>query len=495
MGKDAKMTLRAIQDRIIEVLKTRTVDDFYAESHLDFAKDEFLRLTGLKTNAEIDRYLESRFPETVVEKFILELEKEIKDVESSLAVIPKTLKKSEAEHLAVESEIVKIDKAKQEIPSQIRTTKLEIEEIEKEITVITPLATKSPYDKQVEGLKQHLETKSAHLASFPALKKQLNNEYGELKKKANTLSEETNRNRKELGNLKGILAKKQQELEVEKKGEGSKFAREFAALKFLFLVLLMKKLTKEEIMQATGDYKEEYVNGRWGRVPVRLPTGDFQLVRSDATLEDVARCVVHYIGTSSLQPKNWRKIVDALFLSQLPKFSGTIGNYLVYNNHILKRLPLELSVSDVSTMLALKAAIRTSPAIKTEERGIVIGLSGGLFASIIFREKGTVIAKFQEKALEIFVNQLKSKDRLMTETLYHQAGYAKGVINIEIPAGYYILSSDYVIEIHFNASAILLNQNHMAAFSHDVSSEAKRDSDDRDDEMRRQQAAWDYDDD
>ncbi len=206
----------------------------------------------------------------------------------------------------------------------------------------------------------------------------------------------------------------------------------------------------------------------------------------------MAKFVIQYVGTSSLQPKNWRKIVDTLFSSQLPKITGTIGHDQAYNSHFLKRSPLGLSVSDISTMLALKSAIRTSPAIKTEERGIVIGLSGGLFASIVFREKGSAIAKFQENPLEIFVNHLNSKHRFITETLYHQAGYAKGVVNSEIPAGYYILASEYVIEIHFNASAILLNQNPMAAFSHDISSKAKRD---RDDEISRQQAAWDWDDD
>ncbi len=302
--------------------------------------------------------------------------------------------------------------------------------------------------------------------------------------------------RNELANLNSELEKKRGERNLDGTGNGAIFVKEFAALEFLFLILLKKKVAKEEIMRTTGDHREEHVNGRWINVPVTVPTGDYQLVKSDATLVDVAKCVIQYIGTSSLQPKNWRKIVDALFSSQLPKFAGTIWHDQVYEKHFLKRLSLELSVADVSTMLALKAAIRTSPAILTEDRGIVMGLSGGLFASLIFREKGTLIAKFQEKPLEIFVNQLKSKDRLLTETLYHQAGYAKGVINIEIPAGYYILSSDYVIEIHFNASAILLNQNHMAAFGHDISSKARRDSDDRDDEMRRQQqAAWDWDDD
>ncbi len=496
MGKDANMTLTNIQESIIEVLKSRTMDDFYAECDLGFTKEAFLKLTNLRNESQIEQYLDGRFPETVVEKFLLELRKEIDGIELKVAEIPALLENTLTEIQSAEAEIAKINQAAQDIPNQIRTTESEIEEIAKEITVMSPLAAKAPYNKQIDGLKFKLKTKEAHLKSFPDLKKELASKYEKLKDKSNRLKQVENQHRNELANLNSELEKKRGERNLDGTGNGAIFVKEFAALEFLFLILLKKKVAKEEIMRTTGDHREEHVNGRWINVPVTVPTGDYQLVKSDATLVDVAKCVIQYIGTSSLQPKNWRKIVDALFSSQLPKFAGTIWHDQVYEKHFLKRLSLELSVADVSTMLALKAAIRTSPAILTEDRGIVMGLSGGLFASLIFREKGTLIAKFQEKPLEIFVNQLKSKDRLLTETLYHQAGYAKGVINIEIPAGYYILSSDYVIEIHFNASAILLNQNHMAAFGHDISSKARRDSDDRDDEMRRQQqAAWDWDDD
>ncbi len=131
MGQDVKITLCEIQDNIIEVLKSRTVDDFYAECDLGFTKEAFLKLTNLENESQIDQYLEGRFPETVVEKFLLELEKEIEGIELKLFEIPKILEKAQADFDANEAEIAKIDKGKQAIPNKIRNVELEIEEIEK----------------------------------------------------------------------------------------------------------------------------------------------------------------------------------------------------------------------------------------------------------------------------------------------------------------------------------------------------------------------------
>ncbi len=80
--------------------------------------------------------------------------------------------------------------------------------------MITPLAAKAPYDKQVEGLKQQLKRKQAALASFPDLNKKLATQHDELEKKAVVLSEQANKYRMELSTLKNLLDQKQNEQDL-----------------------------------------------------------------------------------------------------------------------------------------------------------------------------------------------------------------------------------------------------------------------------------------
>ncbi len=498
--KETGMKLSEIKDKIAEVLANRTIDDFYADCDFRFAKEIFLKLTNLGNEGEIEKYLEGRFPETLVEKFRFKLEGEIKDVQTEISEFQKKIGTVQPEIDSLAPEISKVEIALQEIPGQIRSTELEIEDIVKEIAVISPLATKSPYDKQIEGLQKQLNAKSKHLASFPANQQKLATQLEALQKKSRELSALIAGKHQSIAELEAALVQKRKLLDGEDDNSQSQFENEYAALEFLFLILLRMKIGKNQVIEFKETGRRVTPKGSYNSVPetIEVPTGDFVISKQYACLHDFTKQLSRYLKGSAIVPKGWRRILDATLATSLPKFSGFVGDEMANGSNFFKREKNDLSEADVSTLLSLKASIRTSPSITTDDRGIIIGLSGGLFASIVFREKGESVAGFQENSLELYVNCLTLKNRFLKQTLYHQSGYATGHIDIVIPGAYYLLTTNYVIEIYFNASAILLNQNHMASFAHDISSKAKQDDDDRraaEDEFQRQQSYWDYDDD
>ena len=156
----------------------------------------------------------------------------------------------------------------------------------------------------------------------------------------------------------------------------------------------------------------------------------------------------------------------------------------------------ELTHLDQSMLLATKIAVRTNYSIKTADNKIVLALSGGILATISYREKGDLITKFQKESFEIYRISNNSKDFVL-QTLYFQTGYANSEITIKTPEGFYILFDKYVIEIHFAPAPILFDSNSVIKLTPNISGKAKLEEEKRKEEKRKKNDDdwdddWDY---
>jgi hypothetical protein len=152
-----------------------------------------------------------------------------------------------------------------------------------------------------------------------------------------------------------------------------------------------------------------------------------------------------------------------------------VNHYLITNESIFfQRQIIKNTEVDISFFLAMKCAAKFNESIKIDKNSLALAVSGGLYAKLSFREKGELIASFQQNKFEIFAKRHRcTKDeRYLMQTLYFQSGYEDGEVQIKTPDGYYILSENFVIEIEFFAAPVLFNSDFTLRTLRNISSVA-----------------------
>ena len=466
------MTLTDIKEKITGQLSKLTIDDFYSDPQISFAKKTFMELTKLKSEDEFEKFLSDKFPETTAETLRFYLEQAITKFTEQIASVEKLIQTSQTEIDKLDKQVAEKKEQQAAIPKQQDKTKSELTEIETEIKQIKPLAGKPPYDKQMEALEKAKEKKQKELDNYPTAISKLKSEVDELQTKIKSEKEIIATKQSEIKTIQTSIGSKQKELEQLTEKETTHFKNEYSSLEFLFLALLHKGIRKEPVFKTVKIRKEHTKHGHIYYEEIQEKTGELILASHKIGFDEVCKFISSLTISANSIPKDWRKIIYQTLSNPNADIAGSISKISIYNTEYFKQKPLELTHIDTSTLLATKIAAKTNYSIRTANNKIVLALSGGLSATISFREKGDLIAKFQKQPFEIYANCF-SRGQYVLQTLYYQTGYANSEIQVKTPGGYYILTDKFVIEIEFDAAPILFDNNSVIKFAPNISGKAK----------------------
>ncbi len=476
------MTLTDIKNKITGQLNKLTIDDFYSNPNVSFAKEIFAELTNQKSDEQIEKYLVDKFPETTVETKRFSLEQSIADLDKQIATFQSEIKDFQSDIDKLDKQTAESKEKQSDIPKQENQSKSELKKIETEIQLIKTLANKAPYIKQMEDLEKEKEKKNKEIETYPTTLDKLKIEVSELQSKSQTIKENISKNETEIKSIQTTIEKTQKELKQLNEKENTHFKNEYSSLEFLFKTLLKKTISKSEVFthKKTGEKYSFWNNEEFTK------TGEQELNIHRETFENYCNFMLSQTVSQNIIPKGWRKLLYQILSNPLPNLAGTISKVAYNKLFYFNSENLELTIQDATTFLATKIAVKTNYSVRTADNKIILGLSGGLSATITFREKGDLIAQFQKQQFEIYSNCFLSK-RFVAHTLYQQTGYANSTISIETPGAYYILTDKFVIEIDFNAAPILFDNNSIIKFAPNISGKAKHE-----DEIAEQEADDDY---
>lgn len=491
------MTLTDIKNKITGQLNKLTIDDFYSDPNVSFAKETFTKLTNQKSDEEIEKYLTDKFPDTTVEAKRFVLEQTIAELNNQITTVQSVIKNFQADIEKLDKQTADKKEEQDDIPKQESQSKTELKEIETEIQQIKPLANKAPYIKQMKDLEKFKEKKNKEIETYPAALNKLKIEISELHTKINGIKDSVLKNENEIKTIQTTIRKTQKELEQLSEKENNHYKNEYLSLEFLFKTLLKKSIRKREVIEhrKTGKKLTNTYNYQSYVETVAEKTGEVTLDIHNCEFVEYSKFILAFTTNKNVIPSGWRKVLYQILSTPLPNITGTISN-ITYNKHFyFNSENLKLTNKDISSLLATKIAVRTNYSVRTADNKIILGLSGGLSATITFREKGELIAKFQKQQFEIYSNCFLSQ-RFVDHTLYHQTGYANSTISIETPGAFYILTDKFVIEIDFNAAPILFDNNSIIKFAPNISGKAKHEDEiaeqEAEEERRRQQDDDDY---
>lgn len=465
------MTLTAIKIKIKIQLSKLTIDDFYADPGLGIIKELFARLTGQKTNERIEKYLTHKYYDTLNGSKIATLEQRVSDLNHQISTLQSQIQSFGVDSDNLNREAIELERIKAEISSNTVEFIATIKEIDVEIQLLNQIPNKSHYLGRIEELKKTKQNKINKLENFPILLEKINSELALIKEKRKIIQDRITSNENEIKRIETKINQLEQEIANSRKQEITFHKNEFSSLNFLFTILL-KKAIRKELEFITGD------NGH----DLKLQPGseenhgkDEALYIEDCGFKSFYEFVTKYINAANTIPGNWRKLLFQTLSTALPNLSGTITQQSEDEEFSFRRDSQPLTNSDISSLLAIKSSLRKNHSLKTADQRITLGLSGGVSATLTFRNKGEIIGKFQKQQFEIFAKCMFA-ERFVNQTLYHQQGHTSSSISIETPGAYYMLTSHYVIEIEFNPAPVLFDNSNVIKYAPNISVIAQRDA-------------------
>jgi hypothetical protein len=462
------MTLNELKDKIIAQFGQMTIDDFLLDYQIatKIFNDAFADELEHRLKSKVDDYHRQK---TRMDELIFEILKN-KFNESTYEYFTKCVDKLNEEHKIIQKELsspnkvlLVIDNEINEKSQQISTNQKSKEESQnivkrtiKEISALEELAVdNTKYTKDVKNLEDIVALQNDKIEKFSLNIETLENESKELNVKREVIQET-------IANINAKIEKINSEItraeDARKQAKEKTEALEYSALSFLCMVILHIEITKVK-----DDYFKIY-----SKVELSIQK------KQEISFAIVLQFISGYLKkTEFTTPKKWRRILYEILANPIPDFLGmALGNRVGSKNCFISE-KVKLTTLDSSFLLALKIALRSNHSLKTKNNKIVLGLSGGMTATISFRLKDVKYDKIQKFESEIYANYFFGEPYTW-EKLYKQVGYADSEISIEIPYGYIILSKDYLIEISFSAAPVLLESSNIIRLAPNISSKAKQ---------------------
>ncbi len=226
------MTLTDIKDKIVLQLSKLTIDDFYSDPQLSFAKQLISEQTKLKTDEEFEEFLTDKFPETTAEYLRFSLEQSIVNFNEQISDIEKKIKTSQTKIDKLDNQVAELEEKQANIPKKQSKTKIELSDIETEIKQIKQLAGKPSCDRKIETLQKIKEKIAKELESYPATILKAKEGIEELQNKIKTEKETISQNQSEIKSINSQIDNKQHELSQLEEKENTHFENDYAALEF-----------------------------------------------------------------------------------------------------------------------------------------------------------------------------------------------------------------------------------------------------------------------
>lgn len=161
----------------------------------------------------------------------------------------------------------------------------------------------------------------------------------------------------------------------------------------------------------------------------------------------------------------------------------TIEGKLEAHSEISSYNGVQLSTTEVAAILALKNAVHDARSISLERHGVVLGLSGGMAAEIVFRERCDIYP-LSDGAYEVYTiagldysddpflnpdfksfsrkyrNQFEDYKKV---SIVHHALYSN--VYLYAPKGFCIITEFNVLEIYFHSAPILFGSGAASVMS------------------------------
>lgn len=456
------MRTSEIQAQILAQLGI-TVDDYYCDPNLSSARNIFCRVANCgPTDEEVAAFLHAQKPacnrgvlKQQLEEEQQQLELEKKKAEKSIVAKAKELENiKEKESIAYKNWIYGPDKAIQELESRLKTAKAALEALK--------AASKRPPAKQVAALEEEIATHEQTIKEQQEEQNRLQKLYFELSNAKKDCAKQL----KDLKNKPNMLYYQENSvnniLTLVLKHDDTYYKQDEKALDFIFALLL-----RVELEERTFDRKEA--------TPVRPLTG----------LEHL-KVLARSMRKNNLVLKDWRQQLYRICSTPLRRLAGIVSYPTEENAGFFNYKRMDLSATDLAAFLSLKMAALHNEYVVTGNGTIVLAMPGGLAAKIKFRAKGKVVAKQQKQPVEVFVNCLQLKQQYAYHLMYHYDGGPAEGVGIETPGAYYILSENYVLEIAFMASPMLLGFENMARTAQGISIVARLDEE----QARQEEFSW-----
>jgi hypothetical protein len=403
----------------------------------------------------ISEILKNKFNESTYEylsKCVDKLNEEHKIIQKELSSPNKELLIIEKEIIEKSQQISINQKSKEESQNLVKKT---IEEI----IAFQKLADENPrYTKDVKNLEDAVALQNDKIEKLSLNIETLENESKELNVKREVMQET-------IANINAKIEKINSEItraeDARKQAIEKTEAIEYSALCFLCTVILHTEITEVK----DGSYNSKIYFKFQSNIQKK----------QEISFATVLQFISDYLKKTEFTiPKKWRRILFEVLANPIPDFLGMASGTRDGSKNCFITEKVKLTPLDSSFLLALKIALRSNHSLKTKNNKIVLGLSGGMTATISFRLKDVKYDKIQKFESEIYANYFFGEPHTL-EKLYKQVGYANSEISIEIPYGYIILSKDYVIEIEFSAAPILFDSSNVIRLAPNISSKAKQD--------------------
>jgi hypothetical protein len=465
------MTLNEIKEKIIAQFSQMTIDDFLldyniaAKIFIEAFADEFEHHSKSQENSYgwqkpavevvLIKILGDKFNESTYEyltKCAEELKNERNNIKKELNTPNKELPEIEKEINEKFQQILASQKGKEESENIVAQKIIEI-------NTLKTLAVDNPqYAQQVKNLEDAVASQNDKIQKFSLDIETFENALKELNVKRDSVKENITEISAKIEKIDLEITTKEYDI---KQSINETEAIEYNALCFLYTVILYKEITKDR-------YKSNN----------RSRDNDLNLkfyTKEEFEFGQVLQFVSAYLKkTEYTIPKKWRRILFEILANPIPDFLGMASGVKCSSANCFILEKAKLTPIDSSFLLALKIAMRSNHSLKTKNNKIILGLSGGMTATISFRLKDIGYSKFQKYENEIYANYFY-KAPYSWETLYKQMGYADSEISIKIPYGYIILSKDYFIEMEFSAAPILFESSNITRLAPNISSKAKQD--------------------
>ena len=428
------MKFKEIKESVIRQMSELTIDDFSVNPNI-------LDIKELIGESDFQNYIKDNYINTIFKYHEDLLNRELKTIESESERILKEIELHEKKKKNIKEKLDKELDEEKTLKTKEKNIKTEIDALRKDLVSIKNanlIYLLGEKQTEVEEKESKLSAQLSQISDEIQKRIQHINSFTEEKNNIILLIENCIQKSKELS--LSALDKKNEISTLKVKEQ--LFDEEFANMKFLSEIILRKKITL--------DFNKE-------------------LTFSELNLEEFCALAFPYLQQKEfIRKKNWREELFTTLSQPLPNFSGFRKIQIFIEDKYEKRWPfltippivrqnLTFNETDYATCLALKTAIQSNVSVETSDNKIILGLSGGLVATISFRDKTNEIYKFQQSSIEFFIDSPFNKSYNSVNSYPYSSIYSG--ISIQIPRGYYILTEKHIIQISFSTTPILFNNN------------------------------------
>jgi hypothetical protein len=465
------MTITELKNKIVKKLSEYTIDDYIFDANLKHLKSSLKDVFEDDSDDGIESYLKNRYPETYKNGLKFFRKDEIQELQNKQDSLKKELESKSSSLTKNLEQLTISEESLTQLYTKETDVKKQISENQNELDTIRTLLGKAHYDDRNEKLLVQIKNDELFLKSLPDTLVIEKNKLNQLNEDIKSLKIEVN----ELNSKINLIINEQENLllpnSLSNKPDESHYEAEKESLIFLFILLLKKSIVEEEVIEVV-DLNEGGNHYSYGRNVKETKTGEWQIsyFYEFRDVDEYSKMIMPYFKRIPIEKKDWKKFLYDLINKPVPDFNGTVLKKLNRNWSLLENKISVVGDSTLSSIMALRNALRNNQFISRNDNTYLLYISGGISAKIVFRNIGECVSKLTIDNPSFYWLAKKSDSKIVNLDLYHISSYADSSIQIQLPYGFYILTKEIIIELTFVSTPILMDNNSVSAILNDNSS-------------------------